>query len=523
MKIIANKEKCWISSTFSLPEGGWEMKYVIGIDLGTSAVKLLLVNQLGEVCHEVTKSYPLIQEKSGYSEQNPDHWVEQTIAGLKELVRVFPGEVDNIEGISFSGQMHGLVLLDDENQVLRNAILWNDTRTTDQCKEIEAKVGKEKLLHITKNVALEGFTLPKILWVKEHEPDIFQKTKVFLLPKDYVRFRLTGNIHSEYSDAAGTLLLDINSKNWSKDICDILDIPISICPPLVASHEQTGTITKEIAKATGLSPTTKVFAGGADNACGAIGAGILSEGKTMCSIGTSGVVLSYEDKGDLDFKGKVHYFNHGVENAFYTMGVTLAAGYSLSWFKDTFAKDIDYDELLSGISEVPVGSNGLLFTPYLVGERTPHASSTIRGSFIGIDSNHSITDFTRSVIEGITFSLNESIEIFRQNGKTIDTVVSIGGGAKNPTWLQIQADIFNVPIVKLESEQGPGMGAAMLAAYGCGWFESLQECAKSFVRISDTIYPIRENVNRYQHLFELYKQIYAQTKELSKELSEYRS
>ncbi|MCJ8006048.1 xylulokinase [Lederbergia wuyishanensis] len=498
------------------------MKYVIGVDLGTSAVKILLMNQDGEVCQEVSKSYPLIQEKSGYSEQDPEQWVEKTIDGLNELVKNFNGNVQDIEGLSFSGQMHGLVLLDQEHNVLRNAILWNDTRTTEQCRKIEDLVGKERLLAITKNPALEGFTLPKILWVKDHEAAIFEKAAVFLLPKDYLRFRLTGLLHSEYSDAAGTLLLDVAEKKWSEEICERLGINTSLCPPLVASHEQTGTIISEVAEKTGLSTNVKVFAGGADNACGAIGSGILSDGKTLCSIGTSGVVLSYEQKSDLDFGGKVHYFNHGEENAYYTMGVTLAAGYSLSWFKDVFASEVDFEELLSCIDEVPIGANGLLFTPYIAGERTPHADSVIRGSFIGMDASHERRDFVRAVLEGITFSLNESIEIFRENGKQIDTVISIGGGAKNKTWLQMQADIFNVNIMKLVSEQGPGMGAAMLAAFGCAWFSSLKECADKFVQVSESFTPKVENVEAYKKLFNLYKDVYKSTKALNEGLIEFR-
>ncbi|MBW8351768.1 xylulokinase [Bacillus sp. IITD106] len=498
------------------------MKYVIGVDLGTSAVKILLMNQDGELCQEVSKSYPLIQEKSGYSEQNPEEWFEKTIEGLTEMVKNFNGDIQDIEGLSFSGQMHGLVLLDQDHKVLRNAILWNDTRTTVQCRKIEEIVGKERLLDITKNPALEGFTLPKILWVKEHEPAIFEKASVFLLPKDYLRYRLTGHIHSEYSDAAGTLLLDVGEKKWSEEICELLGIDISLCPQLVASHEQTGTISSEVAEKTGLSTGVKVFAGGADNACGAIGSSILSEGKTLCSIGTSGVVLSYEQRNDLDFGGKVHYFNHGEENAYYTMGVTLAAGYSLSWFKDVFAKDIDFEELLNGIDEVPIGANGLLFTPYIAGERTPHADSVIRGSFIGMDASHERKELVRAVLEGITFSLNESIEIFRENGKKIDTVISIGGGAKNKEWLQMQADIFNVEIMKLASEQGPGMGAAMLAAYGCGWFSSLKECADKFVQVSETFTPKEENVEAYRKLFKLYQDVYSSTKALNEGLQEFR-
>ncbi|WP_419956374.1 xylulokinase [Neobacillus niacini] len=498
------------------------MKYVIGVDLGTSAVKVLLVNQKGEVCKEVSKSYPLIIEKSGYSEQNPEEWVEKTTAGVKELISQFDGDVKDIEGVSFSGQMHGLVLLDENNQVLRNAILWNDTRTTKQCQEIYNVIGRERLLEVTKNPALEGFTLPKILWVKENEPEIFQRANVFVLPKDYLRYRLTGNIHMEYSDAAGTLLLNVAEREWSGEVLDAFGLSGELCPALVESHAFVGSITAEFAQATGLTEATKVFAGGADNACGAIGSGILTEGKTLASIGTSGVVLSYEERNDLDFGGKVHYFNHSEENAYYTMGVTLAAGYSLSWFKDTFAEEEAFEQLLAGVEEVPAGSNGLLFTPYIVGERTPHADSTIRGSFIGVDAAHERKHFARAVLEGITFSLNESIEIFRSSGKNIDSIISIGGGAKNDTWLQMQADIFDAKIEKLTSEQGPGMGAAMLAAYGCGWYPSLKECAEVFIQSAKTYYPIQENVAAYKKLFAIYQQVYSQTKELNEQLREFR-
>ncbi|GAA0497159.1 xylulokinase [Salinibacillus aidingensis] len=498
------------------------MKHVIGVDLGTSAVKLLLVNQQGEVTQEVSKSYPLFQEKVGYSEQNPNDWVEQTTAGITELLEGFDGNPEDIEGLSFSGQMHGLVLLDENNEVLRNAILWNDTRTTAECEEIYERVGKERLVNITKNIALEGFTLPKILWVKNHEPEVFRKAHAFVLPKDYVRLKLTGKLHMEYSDAAGTLLLNVSEKMWSKEICEILDINPEICPPLVGSHEEVGTITNRVAEVTGLSFSTRVFAGGADNACGAIGAGILADGKTMVSTGTSGVVLSYEASGDKDIGGKAHYFNHAAPEAFYTMGVTLAAGYSLSWFKDTFAKDISFNELLADVDTVPVGANGLLFTPYIVGERTPHVDANVRGSFIGMDGSHEMTHFVRAVIEGITFSLNESVEIFRENGKTIDTIVSIGGGAKSESWLQMQADIFNAKMVKMQSEQGPGMGAAMLAAYGCNWFNSLKDCADVFLKEGEVYEPIPENVEKYKELFAVYQEVYRKTNQLNQQLMLFR-
>ncbi|MGD6957333.1 xylulokinase [Rossellomorea aquimaris] len=498
------------------------MKYVIGVDLGTSAVKILLVNETGEVVQEISKDYALIQERTGYSEQDPKAWVDQTVAGLSHLLQGFQGDTEDIEGISFSGQMHGLVLLDENNEVLRNAILWNDTRTSAQCRQIYDVIGEERLLSITKNPALEGFTLPKLLWVKEHEPEIYEKAKTFVLPKDYLRYKLTGKLHMDFSDAAGTLLLDIGEKVWSKEICDLLGIDPALCPPLVDSYEKTGSISPEIAVSTGLSTSTQVFAGGADNACGAIGSGILEEGKTLCSIGTSGVVLSYESGNDKDFEGKVHYFNHGAPEAYYTMGVTLAAGYSLSWFRNVFAKDESFEELVKEAGTVPPGSNGLLFTPYVAGERTPHADAAIRASFIGMDSSHERKDFVRAVMEGITFSLNESLAIFRGSGKQIETIVATGGGTKNEDWLQMQADIFNARIVKLSSEQGPGMGAAMLAAYGCGWFDSLKECADEFLKVEKEFIPNVDNAEMYKELFNLYQEVYGQTKSLNEKLVNYR-
>ncbi|MDQ0206001.1 xylulokinase [Alkalicoccobacillus murimartini] len=498
------------------------MSYVIGIDLGTSAVKLLLVSKEGEVKVEVSQSYPLQQVRSGYSEQNPADWLEQTIVGLSELVTQFKGSVDEIKGISFSGQMHGLVLLNKSNEVLRPAILWNDTRTTSQCRQLEQTIGKEDLLRITKNPALEGFTLPKLLWVKEHEPEIFEQTNVFMLPKDYLRYGLTGAIHTEYSDAGGTLLLDIEKQTWSSELLSRLGIDETICPPLVSSHAFVGHVTAQVAEATGLSPQTKVFAGGADNACGAIGAGILSEETTLVSIGTSGVVLSYEKDKETRVDGKVHFFHHAEPGAFYKMGVTLSAGYSLSWFKDTFAKEQDIEQLIREAGEREPGANGLLFTPYLTGERSPHADAAIRASFIGMSSTHTQADFVRAVLEGITFSLKDSIELFREMGTKVEKIISIGGGAKSEVWLQLQANIFNARIVKQTSEQGPGMGAAMLAAFGVGWFDSLETCAEAFLSEQSTYEPDPIQVERYAEMYPLYKDVYTQTKQLNQALTTYR-
>ena len=498
------------------------MSYVIGIDLGTSAVKALLLDRSGSIIAEASRDYPLFHEHSGWSEQRPNDWVDGTLGAIQELIQTAGVPADSIEGISFSGQMHGLVLLDGAGDPVRNAILWNDTRTSAECREIEQTLGSE-LLTITRNPALEGFTLPKILWVREHEPEAFARASLFVLPKDYVRYRLTGELHMDYSDAAGTLLLDVAGKAWSETVLQAFGLPVTFCPPLIESHGLVGTILPEAAAKAGLSTATKVFAGGADNACGAIGSGILKDGLTMCSIGTSGVILSYENGSGNDFQGKVHFFNHGKQDAFYAMGVTLAAGYSLTWFKNTFAKGESFNELLNGIDQIRPGANGLLFTPYIVGERTPHPDAVIRGSFIGIDGSHERIHFARAVMEGITFSLNESVHLFREAGKTVDTIVSIGGGAQNPVWLQMQADIFNADVVALENEQGPGLGAAMLAAYGCGWFDSLEACADQFVKRASTYKPEPAAVEAYAGLFRIYQEVYGQTKALNENLKSYRN
>ena len=494
------------------------VKYVLGVDLGTSAVKVILVNQNGEIKAEATREYPLSHPAPGFSEQNAEDWVTGTIEGIKEIIDSDVASAADIEGLSFSGQMHGLVLIDEEGTPLRPAILWNDVRTTPQCIRITEIMGDELIANL-KNKALEGFTLPKILWVKEHEPEIFVKAVKFLLPKDYLRYRLTGVIDMEYSDAAGTLMLDFPTSSWSTSVCEKFNLDPDICPPLIRSHDSSGTILPEIAEVTGLNVDTKVFAGGADNACGALGAGIINSDVAMCSIGTSGVFLSYEDNATADYEAKVQFHSHAMPNAFYSMGVTLAAGHSLNWFKKTFADDKSFGELLANVGKINPGSNGLLFTPYIVGERTPYADALIRGSFIGMDTTHTLDHFVRAVLEGITYSLRDSLELMRRyGGKEISEIVSIGGGAKNEDWLQMQADIFNAKIIKLTSEQGPALGAAIIAAMGCEWFDSFEACKEVFIGYEKEFQPIPENVAVYEDAYKIYTQVYEQTKELNEQL-----
>ena len=490
------------------------MGYVLGIDLGTSSLKGLLMNKSGEVVAFAGYDYPLLHPKKGYSEQNPEEWVkacENVFKALSEKVKDFKAE---LEGIAISGQMHGLVTLDEEENVVRPAILWNDTRTTKQCTEIMEGFG-DRLITITKNKALEGFTLPKILWMQEEERELWSKTAHIMLPKDYLIFRLTGEFATDYSDAAGTLLLDVAAKKWSDEILAKYNIDEKILPKLYNSTDCVGKIKAEYQKGFGFEKEVKVMGGGADNACAAVGSGIVSNGIGMVSIGTSGVFLSYEDEAHSNYSGRLHLFNHGIPDAYYSMGVTLAAGHSLNWFKETFAPKESFEELFSDIDKIPAGSDGLLFAPYIVGERTPYADSKVRGSFTRIDTTHTRAHFARAVLEGITFSLRDSMELMSElTAKKFDKILSVGGGSKNKDWLQMQADIFDTEIITLTTEQGPGLGAAMMAAVGTGWFEELKECAKTFVHYKSGISPVKENVSKYNEAYDSYKKVYGATKDL---------
>lgn len=497
------------------------MAYVIGIDLGTSAVKVLLVDQAGTVVQTVARPYPLQQPQPGYSEQRPDDWVNATADALKEISNSGI-DTSQIAGISYSGQMHGLVLLDAAGHPLRPAILWNDTRTTAQTRQILSKMGPE-FLEITRNRPLEGFTLPKLLWVQSHEPEVFDQAAHFLLPKDYVRYCMTGRLAMELSDAAGTAMLDVASGEWSTKICEAFNIPFSWCAPLIEATEKAGTLAPDFAQQVGLPAGIPVFGGGADNACGAVGAGITNDQRGMCSIGTSGVILGYEATTAQDYHGDLHFFNHVIPGKHYSMGVTLAAGYSLSWLKETFASTTPFDDFVAATAQTKTGANGLLFTPYIVGERTPYADAEIRGSFIGVDSRQTQADFVRAVMEGVTFSFKDILEIYAAHGRHFDSLVSIGGGAHSSLWLQIQADVFNCPIVCLQQEQGPGLGAAMIAAVGLGWYADFDSCAARFVKIRQTYRPIAENVVKYEALYQLYRQVYSKTQALSAALGAFRA
>ncbi len=494
---------------------------VLGVDLGTSSVKVSAVTRNGEILAQEGMDFPLQQPKPGYAEQDPEDWVSATTVAIVRLILNDQLKPEEITGISYSGQMHGLVLLDEDNQVLRPAMLWNDTRSTKQREEIMAKMG-ERFVAITHNQPLEGFTLPKLLWVKENQPEIFAKAKTMLLPKDYLRFRMTDNLAIDYSDATGTVMLDVDQQQWSQEILSAFDIPKSLCPPLVRSVDATGNISQWYANYSGLSTKTMTFGGGADNACGAVGAGIDGPTKVLSSIGTSGVILKYEPNKSVNYNGVLQFEDHAIPDAFYSMGVTLAAGFSLSWFKKTFAADEDFTTVVESAAKSTVGANGLLFSPYISGERAPYADADIRGSFIGVDGIHQRHDFVRAVLEGIIFSFRDLLDEYEAKGSQFDTVISIGGGAKSPLWQQIQADIFNTRVVSLKNEQGPGLGAAMLAAVGLGWFKNVADCTKTFVQFKDVFLPKPANVKKYQRLHQIFRKIYPMTKEMSHDLVAFR-
>lgn len=489
------------------------MSYVLGIDLGTSSLKGILMDETGRVICEKSSDYGIDTPANGYSEQRPEYWVVACEDVLTQLSIAVDDFGDKLAGISFSGQMHSLVTLDANLKPAYPAILWNDVRTTKQCEQIMSTFG-ERLLSITKNIALEGFTLPKILWLQENEPAIWQKVKKIMLPKDYLSFWFTGEICTEYSDAAGTLLLDIQQRAWSDEILNQFAISKDILPKLLPSMSCVGIVKDEICKRYNIKNEVKVFAGGADNACAALASGIADDEIGLVSIGTSGVFSSFEGQVE-DYHGKLHFFNHVIEDKYYSMGVTLAAGNSLSWFKETFAKGISFEDMLKDVYQIAPGSDGLMFTPYIAGERTPHIDSQVRGSFIGIDTKHTFDHFARAVMEGITFSLKDSQMIMEQaKQKKFKKLISVGGGAKNPDWMQMQADIFDAEMIRLSVEQGPGLGACMIAAMGLGWFENVEALIDTFVDYKQaTFTPNKENVAIYQAVYQKWQKIYQATKD----------
>jgi len=496
------------------------MSYLLGLDIGTSGVKALLISVKGKIISSKTTSYPLKTPHPGWAEQSPYDWWEAALKVIRETVSDNPIDSTRIKGISLSGQMHSSVFLDEKMEVIRPAILWSDTRTAEQCSKIYAKAGGlAQLIGYVSNPALEGFTAPKILWLKENEPENYQKVKYVLLPKDYIRYRLTGELFTEVSDAAGTLLFEVIKKRWSTGLLKKLQIDPDLLPPVLNSFDLAGRITKKIAEQTGLTPGTPVVAGGADNACGAVGSGIIQEGRVMVSIGSSGVVLAQTDNPQADQKGRIHLFNHACPESWYMMGVTLSAGMSYEWLqKKLFNNSLNYTKLNQLAEEIDPGSEGLIFLPYLYGERTPHADANARGVYFGISGKHDQRHFVRSVLEGVTFALKDSLELIKDKGVKIKEIRAIGGGAKSRIWQQILADILGEEINLLNVEEGPAFGAALIAGVGVGIYGSFAEAVNRIIKVEKTIIPGTQNSERYNHYYQLYKKLYYSLKEDFKEL-----
>lgn len=502
------------------------MNYLIGIDIGTSGTRSVLFDEKLNVVSSASEEYPLYQPHNGWAEQNPEDWAKATINTIKTIIKDSGIDKGNIKGIGLSGQMHGLVMLDENNAVIRPAIIWADQRTEKECVEITEKVGRKRLIEITANPALTGFTASKILWVKNNEPDNYSRCKHILLPKDYVRFVLTGEYATDVSDASGMQLLDVPKRQWSDEILDILEIDKDKLAKVYESPEITGKIKKSIALETGLKEDTIVVAGAGDNAAAAVGTGVVTDGSAFTTIGTSGVVYAHSSKVYIDPKGRVHTFCCAVPNSWHVMGVTQAAGLSLKWFKNNIYEGVNstekasYESINKQIEEVEIGSEKLIYLPYLMGERTPHLDPNARGVFFGLSAKHDKKNIARSVMEGVSFSLKDCYDILLEMGLEIDEMMITGGGARSNVWRQMLADVFNCNVRTIQSEEGASLGAAILAGVGAGIFESVEYACKKYIKKDKEIIPNENNHNSYNEYHELYGDIYRNLKESFKKLSE---
>lgn len=475
----------------------------IGVDLGTSAVKLLLMNEAGHIEKIVSREYPLSFPHSGWSEQNPYDWYDKTLDGLKELL----SECDKslVDGISFGGQMHGLVTLDAQDEVVRPAILWNDGRTTEETTYLNEQIGRERLTGYTANIAFAGFTAPKILWMQKNESDLWAKVKKIMLPKDYLAYRLSGTFCTDYSDASGMLLMDVKNKCWSKEMMEICHVSREQLPDLYESFEVVGTLKKEIASELGVPETVKVIAGAGDNAAAAVGTGTVGANHCNLSLGTSGTLFVSSDKFGVDEHNALHSFAH-ADGGYHLMGCMLSAASCNKWWMDEILKTKDYAGEQKGIQTL--GENQVFYLPYLMGERSPHNNPDARAMFVGMSMDTTREDMTLAVLEGVAFGLRDSLEVARSLGIRIDSSRICGGGAKSPLWRQIIAAVMNVKLEIIESEEGPGYGAAILAAVGCGTFESVESACEKLVKVIDTVEPDPELVQKYEEKYQKFKQLY---------------
>jgi len=502
---------------------------LLGLDLGTSGTKGVLINTQGELAGKEKSSYELSRPNEGWAEQDPEDWWKAVKQVVRSLLDQIDDESKKISAMALSGQMHGSVFLDAKREVIRPPILWNDTRTTEQCDRIKQKIGEEKLLELVGNPVLEGFTAPKVLWLRENEPASYEKLDKLLLPKDYIVYRLTGEISTEESDAAGTVLFNVKEKKWETRVTDTLGIKPDIFPPVVNSTEPVGTLNSEVARELGLDNSTIVVAGGADNACSAVGNGITEEGRFLVSIGSSGVVLAHTDSMFVDPGGRLHSFNHAKRDSWYLMGVMLSAGISFDWFTENMGHlekaiselvDLPAYELLNReAARVKTGESKLVFLPYLNGERTPYPDPDARGVFFGLTSSHKKGHMVRAILEGVAFGLRDSLELIQDKGIEPEEIRITGGGARSDIWSRIQADVFGHELKKVSVDEGPAFGAALLAGVGSGIYEDVDQAVTETVDVTTAAEPDEGNARFYDKLYEVYGSLYSSLKSDFRDLS----
>lgn len=506
------------------------MNYLIGIDVGTSATKTVMFDESGNIIVKSSKEYPLYQPRNGWAEQNPEDWKDAVLFTLKDVMEHSGIASKNIKGIGISGQMHGLVMLDGSGNVIRPSIIWCDQRTSDEVEEMLDIMPRKRWIEITANPPLTGWTASKILWVRNNEPENYNKCKHILLPKDYVRYILTGEFATEVSDASGMQLLDVPNRCWSKEILEKLNIDQELLGKVYESFEVTGNIIPEIQEITGISTDTVVVGGAGDNAAAAVGTGVVTDGKAFTTIGTSGVVYAHSSKISIDPKGRVHTCCSAVPNEYHIMGVTQAAGLSLKWYRDNFCQEyiemaenmnIDsYDIINKDISGIPLGSDKLIYLPYLMGERTPHLDSDCRGVFFGISAIHTKAHFLRAIMEGVSYSLVDCNNILKEMGTDVYEMMACGGGGKSYIWRQMLSDMYNCSVKTVKQTEGPALGVAILAGVGCGIYESVKEACNKLILVDKSTEPIKQNTDNYMKYHKIYDGLYENLKESYKELAD---
>lgn len=485
------------------------MAYVLGIDVSTTATKALIIDETGAVVATAATEYPFETPRPLWSEQDPALWWDGAVRSIRAALDESGIDPAAIQAIGLTGQMHGLVLLDEAGAVLRPAILWNDGRTGAECDLIRERLGKDRLVDLTGNDALTGFTAPKILWVQRHEPEVFAQAQHVLLPKDYLRYRLTGAFATDRAGAAGTLLLDVRHRDWSDEVLDALGIPRDWLPPTHEGPEITSTVSAAAAEATGLRAGTPVVAGGGDQAAGAVGVGAVREGVVSLVLGTSGVVFATSDTPRVEAQGRLHAFCHALPDRWHLMGVMLSAAGSLRWYRDTLAPGVPFDELLAPAAAVPPGSEGLLYLPYLTGERTPHPDPLARGAFVGLTVRHGREHLTRAVLEGVAFGLRDGFALMQDAGLPPAAEVRVsGGGARSPLWRQIHADVLGTPLVTVNTTEGAAYGAALLAGVGAGLWPSVEAACDATVCVTGRTEPNPEAVAAYDAAHAHYRALY---------------